>query len=271
LNSPLQNQFLKISDICQKNQVRYFIHLAYNGKAYHGWQRQDNAHTVQAELEKCLSLKLGDNISIMGCGRTDTGVHTRNFYAHFDSETAYQSIASASFVNQLNRFLPSDIVVFSIRSVSENLHARFDAISRIYRYYLHTEKAVFLPYSYYFPHRLDLQLMNSAANLLLNHIDFTSFSKLHTQTQTNNCQITYAKWEIHQNQLVFEIKADRFLRNMVRAIVGSLIEVGLQKRSPDDFEKLILAKNRNVAGYSVPAHALFLEDVIYPEELVLSQ
>lgn len=251
--------------------MRYFIHLAYNGTAYHGWQRQDNAHTVQAELEKCLSLKLGETISIMGCGRTDTGVHARNFYAHFDCETNSQTLDSIDFVNQINRFLPPDIVVYRILEVSEKLHARFDALSRVYRYYLHTEKAVFNPHSYYFPHQLDLQQMNNAASLLLNYTDFTSFSKLHTQTQTNNCQITHAQWISFQNQLIFEIKADRFLRNMVRAIVGSLIEVGLHKRSPDDFEKLIQAKNRNAAGYSVPAHALFLEDVNYPPELFQTQ
>jgi tRNA pseudouridine38-40 synthase len=255
----------------KKFSVRYFIHLAYNGTAYHGWQRQDNAHTVQAELEKCLSLKLGQTISVMGCGRTDTGVHARNFYAHFDIETNSKVPDAIDFVNQLNRFLPSDIVVFSILEVSEKLHARFDALSRVYRYFLHTEKAVFNPHSYYFPYQLDLQQMNNAASLLLKYTDFTSFSKLHTQTQTNNCQITYAQWTSHQNQLIFEIKADRFLRNMVRAIVGSLIEVGLHKRSPDDFEKLILAKNRNAAGYSVPAHALFLEDVNYPPELFQTQ
>jgi tRNA pseudouridine38-40 synthase len=252
----------------KKYRVRYFIHLAYNGTAYHGWQRQNNAHTVQAELEKCLSLKLGETISIIGCGRTDTGVHARNFYAHFDLETYNQTIESMSFANQLNRFLPPDIVVYRIWEVSEKLHARFDALSRIYRYYLHTEKAVFEPHSYYFPQQLDLQQMNKAANLLLNHTDFTSFSKLHTQARTNNCQITYAHWTSHQNQLIFEIRADRFLHNMVRAIVGSLIEVGLHKGSPHDFEQLILAKNRNAAGYSVPAHALFLEDVIYPPELL---
>ncbi|MDD3637815.1 MAG: tRNA pseudouridine(38-40) synthase TruA [Bacteroidales bacterium] len=247
--------------------MRYFIHLAYNGSAYHGWQRQENAHTVQAELEKCLSLKLGTTISLMGCGRTDTGVHAKNFFAHFDLESEVKEIDSEDFRKQLNRFLPPDIVVFRILKVPDEFHARFDAISRKYCYYLHTEKDVFNPNSYYFPHELDIEQMNEAARILLKHTDFTSFSKLHTQTQTNNCKIEFARWTKTKHHLVFEISADRFLRNMVRAIVGSLIEAGLQKRSTTDFEALILAKNRNAAGYSVPAHALFLEEVIYPAGL----
>jgi tRNA pseudouridine38-40 synthase len=247
--------------------VRYFIHLAYNGLAYHGWQRQENAHTVQAELEKCLSLKMGQTISLVGCGRTDTGVHARSFFAHFDIEPDGNEVDSENFLIQLNRFLPPDIVVYRIFKVPDELHARFDAFSRRYRYFLHTKKDAFNPFSYYFPYNLEIDRMNIAAQILLNHADFTSFSKLHTQTQTNNCKIEYASWSQCNHQLVFEITADRFLRNMVRAIVGSLIEVGLLKRSIADFEALILAKNRNAAGYSVPAHALFLEEVSYPAGL----
>jgi len=251
--------------------VRYLIHLAYNGSDFHGWQRQQNAHTVQAEIEKCLSLKTGNDISLMGCGRTDSGVHARNFYAHFDLETANDIILTNDFIYQLNRFLPKSIVAYKIISVKNSFHARFDAISRTYRYFLHTQKAVFQPYSYYFPHALDIAAMNEAAKVLLDYTDFTSFSKLHTQTLTNNCRIEYAYWTQNQHEILFEIKADRFLRNMVRAIVGSLIEVGLHKSSKEDFEQLILAKNRNEAGYSVPAHALFLEEVIYPPEILQTQ
>jgi tRNA pseudouridine38-40 synthase len=244
---------------------RYFIHLTYKGTNYHGWQRQDNANSIQAELEKCLGIKLNAKIDIMGCGRTDTGVHAQNFYAHFDHETIFDEDNLQKLTADLNRFLPADIALFSIWKVSQDAHARFDAIERTYHYHIHQSKAVFKnELSYYIFGKLDVNEMNKAAGILLEYNDFTSFAKLHSQTKTNLCTIKAATWIEQADGLVFVITADRFLRNMVRAIVGSLLEVGQGKRTIDEFRQLIEAKNRNEAGYSVPAHALFLHDVKYP-------
>ncbi|MDY0076403.1 MAG: tRNA pseudouridine(38-40) synthase TruA [Bacteroidales bacterium] len=245
---------------------RYFIHLAYNGSNYHGWQRQNNAHSVQAELEKCLSLKLSKPIDIMGCGRTDTGVHARNFYAHFDFETILDAEKTAVLVDELNRFLPKDIVIYNIWEVPNDSHARFDALERTYQYHIHDKKRVFgNTLSYFIFAKPDIDLMNQAASILLEYNDFTSFAKLHAQTKTNLCDIKSAFWTKHEDQLIFEITADRFLRNMVRAIVGSLLEVGQGRRSLANFRQLIESQNRNAAGFSVPAHALFLDEIRYPE------
>ena len=245
---------------------RYFIHLAYNGSNYHGWQRQNNAHSVQAELEKCLSLKLNTSIDIMGCGRTDTGVHARNFYAHFDLEAILDAGQLPTLIAELNRFLPQDIVVYKIWEVPADIHARFDATERTYQYHIHQQKMVFgNDLSYFVYTKSDLDLMNEAAAILLEYSDFTSFSKLHSQTKTNLCVIKSAFWTKHEDQLVFEITADRFLRNMVRAIVGSLLEVGQGRRSLEDFKQLIEVRDRRAAGFSVPAHALFLHEIRYPE------
>lgn len=245
---------------------RYFIHLAYNGNNYHGWQRQNNAHSVQAELEKCLSLKLNNPIDIMGCGRTDTGVHARNFYAHFDFATAIDADKLPNLIAELNRFLPQDIVIYKIWEVPADAHARFDATERTYQYHIHHQKIVFgNELSYFIYSELDLNLMNKAATILLEYNDFTSFAKLHSQTKTNLCTLKSAFWTRYDEQLVFEITADRFLRNMVRAIVGSLLEVGQGRRSLDNFRQLIESRDRNAAGYSVPAHALFLHEIRYPE------
>ena len=247
---------------------RYFIHLAYNGSKYHGWQRQNNAHSVQAELEKCLSLKLNATIDIMGCGRTDTGVHARNFYAHFDFATAIDAEKLPDLIAELNRFLPQDIVIFNIREVHSEAHARFDALERTYQYHIHHQKMVFgNELSYYVYAEPILDLMNEAATILLEYKDFTSFAKLHSQTKTNLCSIKNASWTKHDGGLVFEITADRFLRNMVRAIVGSLLEVGQGRRNLDNFRQLIESRDRNAAGFSVPAHALFLHEIRYPEAI----
>lgn len=240
---------------------RYFLHLAYNGKAYHGWQIQPGDISVQEVLEKCISLKLKQNVSVTGCGRTDTGVNARNFYAHFESKPINDL---QTFVNQLNMFLPDDIVVFRCWQVDPYLHARFDAKSRTYHYYVtrtknpfHTDDALYI----YGP--LDVEKMNEAAKLLFEYQDFTSFSKLHTQVKTNNCRIMEAYWFEQNGLLVFHIKADRFLRNMVRAIVGTLLEVGKGKLTIDGFRRIIEQKDRCSAGTSMPAHALFLEEVTY--------
>lgn len=242
--------------------IRYFIHLAYNGTRYHGWQIQPDAITVQEELEKCLSLKLGEKISLTGCGRTDTGVHARNFYAHFDVEKEISNCEE--FVHRLNIFLPNDIVIYKCWKVDNDLHARFDAKSRTYRYYISQTKNPFHTHdAFYYYGKINVELMQEAAKILFEYTDFTSFSKLHTQVKTNNCKIMEARFFEDNGLLVFEIKADRFLRNMVRAVVGTLLEVGRGKLSVEQFRGVIENKNRCSAGSSMPAHALFLEDVTY--------
>jgi tRNA pseudouridine38-40 synthase len=242
---------------------RYLIRLAYNGTNYHGWQMQENAYTIQAELTEKLSLLTREENSITGCGRTDTGVHAKEFFAHFDLEDLRFELTD--LVYKLNNFLPADIVIYNIQSVADDFHARFDAISRTYRYYISNVKDPFKKnLSYYYNGKLDILEMNKACMYLLNYNDFTSFSKLHTQTITNNCTIEYAGIEMINNELIFTITADRFLRNMVRAIVGTLIEIGKGKLYADDMNKIIEAKDRSKAGFSVPADGLFLEKVVYP-------
>ena len=244
---------------------RFFLQLAYDGTNYHGWQVQDNAHTVQAELEEKLGLLLRREIKLTGCGRTDTGVHAREFYAHFESDGL--PLEKNDLVYKLNRFLPSDIAVYNLFSVASGFHARYSAVQRTYRYYISRKKNPFnTAYSYYLNAPLDMQEMNRAAADLLMYKDFTSFSKLHTQTATNFCKIVEACWEIRQDgMLVFTISADRFLRNMVRAIVGTLLEIGMKRMDVTSFGKIIESKNRSEAGFSVPAKGLFLEKIIYPE------
>ena len=241
---------------------RYFIHLAYNGANYCGWQIQPHSPSVQAELERCLSLKLEQTVSVTGCGRTDTGVHARNFYAHFDLEEPLADCDELTF--RLNAFLPADIVVYRIFEVPRELHARFSAIARTYHYHIAREKDPFHQWdAYRFTGPLDVDLMQSAADSLKNYTDFTSFSKLHTQVKTNDCTIMEARWMDQDDLLVFHIKADRFLRNMVRAIVGTLLEVGRGRMTMKEFHETIEKKDRCSAGESVPAQGLFLEAVDY--------
>ena len=244
--------------------MRYFIQLSYDGTAYHGWQVQDGDETVQQHIEAGLRFKLGLKESVTGCGRTDTGVHARRFYAHFDLEKKPEATQLEKFVFELNNFLPKDIAVYRVFSVHDDAHARFDAISRTYKYYINTVKDPFserFAWTYRVP--LDLEAMNQAAATLKNHTDFTSFAKLHSDVKTNNCKISTTSWSRKGGQLVFTITADRFLRNMVRAIVGTLVEVGRGKRTPEDFEEVVLRKDRSAAGMSAPAKGLFLEDVDY--------
>ena len=248
---------------------RYFIQLSYMGTAYHGWQVQDNANSVQAELNKALSTYLREAIDTLGAGRTDTGVHAKSYIAHFDSvnETLEENIPQHLY--KLNCLLPQDIAVFGLKKMHNDAHARFDATSRTYKYYVNQTKNPFLnetSYPLYVP--LDVEAMNKAAQLLFKYADFTSFSKLHTDVKTNNCKVTFAKWEEGDNDtLVFTITADRFLRNMVRAIVGSLLEVGKGKISVDGFKKIIELKDRQKAGMSVPAKGLFLTAISYPYDI----
>ena len=249
--------------------MRYFIHLSYDGAAYHGWQIQPNGNSVQETLQKGLSTLLRTQIDIVGAGRTDTGVNARRMVAHFDSETPIAD--SLTLVKKLNRLLPPDIAVDRIEEVSPDAHARFDAKARTYKYFVSTAKSPFNRYySYRFPQPLDFALMNEAAKRLFDYTDFTSFSKLHTDVKTNNCRIMQAHWEqTGETEWVFTIQADRFLRNMVRAIVGTLFEVGRGKLSIEGFRQVIEQKNRGKAGTSAPGHALFLEDVGYPENIEL--
>jgi len=243
---------------------RYFLEFSYNGTRYHGWQLQPNAHTVQAEINRALGLLLGHDVDALGCGRTDTGVHARCYVAHFDSHKAISNIAAA--VAKFNKILPHDIAVYHLRKVSPEAHARFDAVSRTYKYFITTAKNPFLQEFAVFVHfSLNLEAMNAAAALLLQQTDFTSFAKLHSDVTNNSCTVTETHWSVNEenNTIVFTISANRFLRNMVRAIVGTLLDVGRGKISLSDFRSIIEQRNRCSAGTSAPAHGLFLWDVKY--------
>ena len=241
--------------------MRYFIKLAYNGTNYHGWQVQPNASSVQETLNNALSVILNSEINVMGAGRTDTGVHAREMYAHFDYDP---TLDIESTLHKLNSYLPKDIVIYDIIPVHQEAHARFDAKKRTYQYYITSVKDVFSQEeSWYYHQNLDVELMNQAAKILLNHTDFQCFSKVNTDVNTFNCTIFEAYWKQENNQLIFTISADRFLRNMVRAIVGTLVNVGLHKITLSDFNSIIENKNRNEAGFSVPAQGLFLTKIEY--------
>jgi len=247
---------------------RYFIYLSYDGTAYHGWQIQPNGDSVQERLMQALSTVLRGEIEVIGAGRTDAGVHASLMVAHFDTT---ELLDTTFFVDKLNRLLPRDIAVDNLRLVKSDAHARFDAVSRTYKYYITTIKS---PFNRLYCCRLfqnpDFIKMNEAACVLLDYSDFTSFSKLHTDVKTNNCKVTYAQWEqLEDATWVFTISADRFLRNMVRAIVGTLLEVGRGKLTVEGFKQIIEQKDRRLAGTSVPGNALFLTDIVYPEELFL--
>lgn len=252
----------------KKTVPRFFLQLQYNGSRYHGWQTQHNALGVQTVVEKCLSFKLNEKIAVTGCGRTDTGVHARLYFAHFDTVAPAELVLSDQFLFQLNTCLPNDIVADAFFEVQEHANARFDAVSRTYHYYLSLQKDPFQnDRSLYVFGNLDVEQMQQCADLLIEYKDFTSFSKLHSQTKTNLCQVVEAQFLPWEKGLVFKITADRFLRNMVRAIMGTLLEAGKNKINVDDFRQIILAKDRGRAGFSVPAHGLFLEDITYPESI----
>lgn len=240
------------------------MYLAYNGANYCGWQIQPNGLSVQEVIEKSLSTLLRMPITIVGAGRTDAGVHAREMAAHFEAEVQDVTLLT----NKLNRILPKDIVVYKIVRVKEDAHARFDATSRLYRYYLTTQKDPFMyPYKYKVHGSIDVEMMNKCSRILFEYIDFTSFSKLHTDVKTNDCKIIYAQWEQQGEDYVFTIQANRFLRNMVRAVVGTLLEAGRGKLDEAGMRRVIEAKDRAVAGLSVPAHALFLEEIGYPSHI----
>lgn len=245
---------------------RYFIQLAYNGKNFHGWQIQPNATTVQQTLNDALSLLLSQRINIVGAGRTDTGVHASFFVAHFELEASVAD--TEKLVYKLNKILPVSIRIDKIFEVDETMHARFSALSRTYHYLFSLKKEPFLnDFTTFMPYKLDVGKMNAASSILLNHSDFTSFSKLHTDVKTNNCEVHKAKWAENNDMLIFEVKADRFLRNMVRALVGTLVLTGRNKISVSQFEEIILKKDRGAAGASAKAGGLFLSQIEYPEEI----
>jgi tRNA pseudouridine38-40 synthase len=240
--------------------MRYKLSLCYKGTNYHGWQRQPNAISVQQVLEDSINLIFRDKVDVVGCGRTDTGVHARFYVAHFDSEIIYNEES----LRKLNRYLPSDISIFSIEQTDSDFHARFSAIERSYEYVITLKKDPFLNgFSWQLHNNLRVDLMQTAISKLFNYTDFTSFSKLHTDVNNNNCKIIAAEVVREDHKILIRISADRFLRNMVRAIVGTLVEVGREKISIDEFCRIIEARNRGEAGQSVPAEGLFLVDVKY--------
>ncbi|WP_138433677.1 tRNA pseudouridine(38-40) synthase TruA [Winogradskyella algicola] len=245
--------------------MRYFLELSYNGKAYHGWQNQPNAISVQEVIEKALSTILKETIDIVGAGRTDAGVHASQMYAHFNFEGNFKE---KDITYKLNSFLPKDIAIHDIFKVTSQAHARFDALSRTYHYRVSTLKNVFdYDYSYQMHLPLDVDAMNNACKILFEYKDFQCFSKSNTDVKTYNCNIMEAFWTQNDDELLFTIKANRFLRNMVRAIVGTMVNIGLGKLKPEDLHQIIASKDRGNAGFSVPAHGLYLVNIEYPETI----
>jgi len=242
------------------------MEFSFVGTNYHGWQLQKNAHSVQAEMNTALSTLFQEEISCIGCGRTDTGVHARQFFAHFDTKRAGGKEDLNKWTFQLNCLLPKDIGVNKIISVKDNANARFDAYSRTYEYHIIRKKDPFKDnFACFLYGTLDVAEMNKAAEILLEHTDFSCFSKSRTQVKTNECEVTYAKWKTDKDKnLVFTITANRFLRGMVRAIVGTLVDIGQGKLQAEDFHKIIEGKKRSAAGESMPACGLFLVDIKYP-------
>ena len=248
--------------------MRYFIEISYQGTNYHGWQSQPNACTVQEIIENCLSKITNNSIKLLAAGRTDSGVHANQMFAHFNINEKIND--KNSFIHKTNSFLPSDIAVKNVLQVEDDSHARFDALSREYEYHISLNKNPFeIDKSYLYKNPLDLNKMNKCCDILFQYTDFKSFSKSKTDVKTYDCQIFKAKWLLNGDSLIFKIKADRFLRNMVRAIVGTLIEVGLGKINQKDFKVIIEKKDRQLAGFSVPAHGLYLKKIEYNWDKVL--
>ena len=245
--------------------MRYFIEIAYNGKNYFGWQRQPEQMSVQEVLEERLSTLLREEIKLTGAGRTDTGVHAKQLFAHFDSDKIENF---DDFIFRMNSFLPKDISLKNIFKVKQDAHARFDAVEREYEYLISLEKDPFSQdFAFQINNKPDVDLMNQAAEMLLCHKDFQCFSRSKTDVKTYTCTIVKAHWEAKNNRLIFTIAADRFLRNMVRAIVGTLLDVGYGKTTLEDFQAILNSKSREEAGASAPAHGLYLTKVVYPYTL----
>ncbi len=242
---------------------RYFIFFAYDGTRYHGWQQQPNAITVQEELQRALSTLLRQDVQTVGAGRTDTGVHARRMAAHFDWDG--EPLDTVQTAYRLNRILPPDISIHEVRQVDPEMHARFSAVSRTYHYYVHTSKDPFCrTYSLQTHYHLDFERMNAAALHFLKHDDYAAFCKAGGDNKTTLCRVTEARWiQTSPTDWYFRITANRFLRNMVRAVVGTLIEVGRGRMTEEEFLDILQHGNRSDAGESMPGHALFLEDVAY--------
>lgn len=245
---------------------RYFIFLSYRGTHYHGWQIQENATSVQGYINNALSILLKEDIQTIGAGRTDTGVHARFYVAHFDS-MASNLESDSKFLHSLNRILPNDIAIHQIKKVKPDANARFDATLRGYEYVICRKKDPFwIGLAWFYDAQLNIENMQLAAQQLINYTDFTSFSKVGSETKTNNCHIYNAEWKENGNLLIFTIEANRFLRNMVRAIVGTLIDVGRGKITPEEFAQIIEKRDRKLAGTSAPAEGLYLTRIEYPDE-----
>ncbi len=249
---------------------RYFIKFSFIGANYHGWQTQENANSVQTILNEAISIILKEKITTAGAGRTDAGVHAREFFAHFDTIHDLDEKQRKELILHLNGYLPGDIGIHEIFQVQPDAHARFSAVSRTYQYIIAQTKDPFLlGFAYYYSVPLDIQRMNEGATIIKSCSDFTSFAKLRSDTKTNICHITDIFWEKKKNQLLFTITADRFLRNMVRAIVGSLIDLGRGKNDLDNLKFIIESRNRSAAGMSVPACGLYLTSIIYPQKIFI--
>ena len=246
------------------DRKRYFITLSYDGTRFHGWQIQPNGISVQGELQRALSLLLRQDVQVTGAGRTDAGVHARMMVADFD--LTGDAIDCVQLTYKLNKLLPQDIAVQRVEPVSADMHARFSAVARTYHYYIHTRKSPFVRhYSCELHYPLDFERMNEAARMLMEYDDFGAFCKAHADVKTTLCRVTQAAWrQTAPGEWLFVITANRFLRNMVRAVVGTLIEVGRHRLSLDDFRRVVEGRRRTDAGESMPAHALFLERIDYP-------
>ncbi|APG60192.1 tRNA pseudouridine(38-40) synthase TruA [Christiangramia salexigens] len=247
--------------------MRYFVELSYFGKAYHGWQNQPQSISVQEVLEDRLSKVFRRKMDIVGAGRTDAGVHAKQMYAHFDVEDEFD-VEELKY--KLNSMLPKDIAIAGFFKVPDDAHARFDAMARSYEYHILIEKDAFSQdFAWYARPQLDVEKMNKAALVLLEYTDFKSFSKSRTDVKTYNCKISHAEWKIDGNKIVFYITADRFLRNMVRAVVGTLVEIGKGKYPVSRMHDVIKSKDRGEAGASVPAQGLYLTRIVYPNNIRL--
>ena len=245
---------------------RYFIEFSYDGTNYHGLQKQPNSKTIQESIETNMFKYFGIKSNLTLAGRTDTGVHARQMFAHFDIETEFEQ---KKFCKSLNMMLPKDISLESLSLVSDESHARFDATSRTYEYFINSKKNPFnYKFAYYLKDKLDIEKMNKSCFRLINHLDFKCFSKSNTDVKTYNCDISVAKWDIMENGFRFNITANRFLRNMVRSIVGTMLEIGRLKISDMDFQKILDSRDRSEAGFSVPASGLFLTNVTYNEKFI---
>ncbi len=239
---------------------RYFLELSYKGTAYSGFQSQENANTIQAEVEKAFVILQKEKVVMTGSSRTDAGVHALQNYFHFD----FEQPVNPHFVYKMNAILPGDIVIKGLRAVAADTHCRFDALSRTYHYYIYRQKDPFLKdRAFFFPYKLDKGKMEEAAELIKGYNDFTSFSKRNTQVKTFQCQVQESNWEIGDNQLIYKVKANRFLRGMVRAMTATMLKVGRNKLSLEDFRQVIEARDCTKASFAVPPHGLFLVNVEY--------